>query len=113
MGIFFRRKRGYQVFVRKFQEDETVVVDNLKPSDKGERLITAFEDKTGQLTSACEFTCGSKKVCLAALVYYFRCHSLLNCISKDLPEPFRSCVTKNGFDSGLQNGFSSLQQNSS
>ena len=48
--------------MRKFQEAETVVVDNLKPSDKGERLITAFEDKTGQLTSACEFTCGNKKV---------------------------------------------------
>ena len=48
--------------MRKFQEAEIVVVDNLKPSDKGERLITAFEDKTVQLTSACEFTCGSKKV---------------------------------------------------
>ena len=48
--------------MRKFKEAETVAVDNLKPSDKGERLITAFEDKTGQLTSGCEFTCGSKKV---------------------------------------------------
>lgn len=59
--LSFHRKRGYQVFVRKFQEAETVVVDNLKPSDKEERLNTAFEDKVGQLPSGCEFTCGSKK----------------------------------------------------
>ena len=59
--LLFLRKRGYQV-VRKFQEAETIVVDNLKPSDKGERLITALEDKVGQLPSGCEFTCGSNKV---------------------------------------------------
>jgi len=60
--FFFNRKRGYHVFVRKFKESETVVVDNLKASDKGERLITALEDKIGQLPSGCEFMCGSKKV---------------------------------------------------
>ena len=48
--------------MRKFKESETVVVDNLKPSDKGERLITALEDKIGQLPSGCELMCGSKKV---------------------------------------------------
>lgn len=56
------RKRGYQVFVRKLQDAQTIVVDNLKPSDKGERLITAFEDKVAQLPSGCEFTFGSKKL---------------------------------------------------
>ena len=63
--FFFLRKRGYHVFVRKFQKSETVVVDNLKPSDKGERFVTALEDKIGQQHSGCEFMCGSKKVWLS------------------------------------------------
>ena len=60
--LHFCSKQVYQLFVRKLQEPGTVVVDNLRPSDNGERLVTALKDKIGQLPSGCEFMCGSKKV---------------------------------------------------
>ncbi len=48
--------------MRKFQEPETIVVNNLKPSDKGELLVSAVKDKIGHLPSGSQFMFGSKKV---------------------------------------------------
>ncbi len=58
----FRSKQVYQLFVRKFQEPGTIVVDSLKPSDKGEHLVSAVKEKIGHLPSGCEFIFGRKKV---------------------------------------------------
>lgn len=66
-GFLFHRKQGYQLFVRKFHESGVVVVDSLKPSDKGESLMSAVEDKIGHLPSGCELLVGRKKVSLAVL----------------------------------------------
>ncbi len=56
--------------MRKLQEPGIVVVNNLKPSDKGEHLVTAVKGKIGYLPSSCEFMSGSKKVWLAVLVFH-------------------------------------------
>lgn len=56
--------------MRKLQEPGIVVVDNLKPSDKGKHLVTAVEEKIGYLPSGCEFMSGSKKVWLAVHVFH-------------------------------------------
>ena len=60
--VDFHSKQVYQLFVRKLQEPGIVVVDNLRPSDKGKHLISAVEGKMGYLPSGCEFMAGSKKV---------------------------------------------------
>ena len=52
--------------MRKFQEPGNVLVDNLKPSDKGESLVTAVEEKIGYLPSGCELMAGSKKVSMTS-----------------------------------------------
>lgn len=67
--LHFCSKQVYQLFVRTFQDPGTVVVDNLNPSDKGELLVTALNDKVGQLPSGCEFMYGSKKVILNSVFF--------------------------------------------
>ena len=53
--------------MRKFQEPGIVVVENLKPSDKGEMLTKAVDEKIGHLPVGCEFMSGTKMVWLTPL----------------------------------------------